>query len=412
MSKDNRDFFKCKCNWSIIKDNLLSCYLKPYFAKLLHTRKPIFYIDCFAGKGLFDDGNFGSPLIAMKVREECCGISRVSDNLFQKIELCFIEKSFYKELEHNIANVKTNYCKPIVIAGSFESDLVSQLAMKRGYNIFIYIDPYGIKFLNFDLFDKLNSYCFNSIEVLINFNSFGFFREACRCLKVEYANDVALTDIEDLIEYEPFRVTTDKKSSNLLSSIAGGDYWKDIVLRYRNGDIDGYDAEKELSAQFANRLRNSFKYVLDMPIRIKKANRPKYRMIHACNYLDGCLLMAENILKRNEELYYDVQEKGQLTLFGLEDVNQTSIDKALSDEEFSILMEKAINKIQGECRLGSFLADFYNDNGVICTKNKIVDYLNTSEMITVIREPAYTRGNQKSTFWTEDKRKKIYLRRM
>ena len=49
MSKDNKDFFKKKNEWSEIKDRLLGCYLTPYFQKVLLTRKPIFYVDCFAG---------------------------------------------------------------------------------------------------------------------------------------------------------------------------------------------------------------------------------------------------------------------------------------------------------------------------------------------------------------------------
>ena len=34
-------------------------------AKILYTRNPLVYVDCFAGKGKFDDGNPGSPLIAL-----------------------------------------------------------------------------------------------------------------------------------------------------------------------------------------------------------------------------------------------------------------------------------------------------------------------------------------------------------
>ncbi len=56
MSKDNTKFFKEKNNWSLIKDKLLGHYLEPYFQKVLMTGKPIFYVDCFAGKGKFEDG--------------------------------------------------------------------------------------------------------------------------------------------------------------------------------------------------------------------------------------------------------------------------------------------------------------------------------------------------------------------
>ena len=50
MAKKNDDFFKEKKSWSMVKDELLKCYLKPYFQKILHTHHTIVYVDCFAGK--------------------------------------------------------------------------------------------------------------------------------------------------------------------------------------------------------------------------------------------------------------------------------------------------------------------------------------------------------------------------
>ena len=51
MPKDNRDFFKTKKIWSEVKDELLGCYLVPYFNKILSMGNPVLYVDCFAGKG-------------------------------------------------------------------------------------------------------------------------------------------------------------------------------------------------------------------------------------------------------------------------------------------------------------------------------------------------------------------------
>ena len=66
MPKDNRDFFKTKKIWSEVKDELLGCYLVPYFNKILSMGNPVLYVDCFAGKGKFDDGKGGSPLTALQ----------------------------------------------------------------------------------------------------------------------------------------------------------------------------------------------------------------------------------------------------------------------------------------------------------------------------------------------------------
>ena len=45
----NKKFFDRKREWSTVKDNLLTYYLKPYFTKILATGKLIIYIDGFAG---------------------------------------------------------------------------------------------------------------------------------------------------------------------------------------------------------------------------------------------------------------------------------------------------------------------------------------------------------------------------
>lgn len=77
MAKKNDDFFVEKKPWSEVKDQLLGCYLKPYVAKILHTHKPLVYVDCFAGKGKFDDGKQGSPLIALEIMEQGLNLSLI-----------------------------------------------------------------------------------------------------------------------------------------------------------------------------------------------------------------------------------------------------------------------------------------------------------------------------------------------
>lgn len=39
MAKKNDDFFLEKKAWSVVKDELLGCYFKPYVSKILHTMK-------------------------------------------------------------------------------------------------------------------------------------------------------------------------------------------------------------------------------------------------------------------------------------------------------------------------------------------------------------------------------------
>ena len=289
MAKNQRDFFKKKNEWSEIKDTLLRCYLPQYFQKLLVSGKPIFYIDCFADKGKFDDGNDGSPLIAMQIINERLGMSRRSRKN-NAIVPCFIELNHAADLEQNLMLHPYQYGTPQVVDGKFEDNIRGLLKDKRGYNVFLYIDPYGIQALDSQLFDEIGTYGFRSFEMLINFNSFGFFRDACRVMKVDISQDDALMGLDDLVEYEPTTVTASPQSENLLTRIAGGNYWMDIVRDFRAGRIDGYQAERRLSAEYKQHLKQKYKYVLDMPIRLKPGQRPKYRMIHVCDHEDGCFL--------------------------------------------------------------------------------------------------------------------------
>ena len=169
MSKNNSNFFKAKSEWAVIKDNLLGCYLTPYFQKVLLTGKPIYYIDCFAGKGKFEDGNDGSPLIALKIREKCLRqTTRKVKN--GAIKTCFIEMNHAFDLKNNIDSINISYDVPMVISGKYEENIIKCLENKRGYNVFLYIDPYGIKALDSEIFDSFKSLGFNTFEMLINFN--------------------------------------------------------------------------------------------------------------------------------------------------------------------------------------------------------------------------------------------------
>jgi three-Cys-motif partner protein len=211
MSKDNSTFFKSKNSWSEIKDRLLAYYLPQYFQKVLMTNKPIFYVDCFAGKGKFDDGKDGSPRIALQIRDDRI---RQSNARNAQIDTCFIDLNYADELIVNISDYCNSNGKLVVISGKYEEKIESLLSDMRGKNVFLYIDPYGIKALDYGLFSKFADYGFNSIEMLINMNSFGFMRAACRAMRVEYNLDESL---DELVEYEPTQVDTSAQSINLLN---------------------------------------------------------------------------------------------------------------------------------------------------------------------------------------------------
>jgi three-Cys-motif partner protein len=404
MPKDNSHFFEKKQLWSSVKDELLGCYLKPYMQKILMTRKPIYYVDCFAGKGRFDDGADGSPLIALKIIED----SLKSTNATRpSITSCYIDLNYADDLHRNLSQ----YHNLQIVSGKYEDNIIPLLERHKKQNIFLYIDPYGIKALDCGLFDRFMDSGFNSIEMLINMNSFGFLREACRAMK---ASQVTINEFntiigDDLVEYDPSYMDPSEQSIRDLTAIAGGEYWKAIIREIIAGKMNGYDAEQKFARCYCERLKQKYKYVLNMPIRLKQGQRPKYRMIHVTNHEDGCVLMYENICKRWEALD-EIQTGGQFNMF-TSDVEGDVVDL----QDVQCKLQKHMRSYKEDTKLNIILAEFYSSNGVMCKKPEITGILKKLEaqgVIEITREPPFTKKGEPSSFMTETSKQHIWIRSM
>ena len=397
MAKKNDDFFVEKKSWSVVKDELLGCYFKPYVSKILHTYKPLVYVDCFAGKGKFEDGNDGSPLIALGIIDECLASTTMQST---QIEATFIDLNYADDLKENLKA----YPWVNIVSGKYEDNIKSILRGKEKCNVFLYIDPYGIKALQCTFFDSFAKGLFNSIELLINMNSFGFIREACHAFGTTF-DDKALFD--DLVEYEPTKMDASEKSIRELNEIAGGEYWQPIIKAYKKGEINGYDAEAQFAEQYCMRLMESYTYVLNMPLRIKKGQRPKYRLIHATNHRDGCLLMVDNICNRWEALQ-EIQSGGQMTLWA-ENFDNQMVDEddieAKTIEHFS----QCVNWTS----LHDALAIFFMKHGPICSTGDVKRILKKFEKdgrLAILRNPDVTAKGKPTAFMSEEKGKTVSVR--
>lgn len=397
MAKKNDDFFDEKKDWSKVKDALLGNYFKPYVQKILHTYRPLIYVDCFAGKGKFADGNPGSPVIALDIINECEAQTRVERS---NIEATFIDLNYAADLQKNLSG----YSGVNIVSGKYEENIKRILKDKDNCNVFLYIDPYGIKALQCSLFDYFAKRNFNSIELLINLNSFGFVREACHAMGASFdAPDV----FEDLIEYDSTKLDATEKSIRELNEIAGGDYWQAIIVAYKKKEIDGYEAESQFAEQYCMRLMDNFRYVLNMPLRIKRGQRPKYRMIHATNHTDGCLLMVDNICKR-WEMWQDVQNEGQTTLFP-----ETYDNQFLSEETLERMVVEHFSQCSKWISLSEALAIFFVMHGPICKTGeatKILSSLEKEGRLSVLRNPEKTEKGSPTKFMTEGKGKTVSVR--
>ena len=196
-----------------------------------------------------------------------------------------------------------------------------------------------------------------------------------------------------------------------MNNIAGGNYWQAIVKDYKDKKIDGYQAEKRFSTEYKQRLKKKYKYVLDMPICIKNKQHPKYRMVHVSNHEEGCILMADNMFSRSDELFIEIQNQNQLSLFEY-DVQNEVINK----DDIIQKMSFFLTNLSCEMTADKLIAAFFTEYGVLCKSSTIRDVWRDMEQrgrIEVIRIPATTPTGKPSMFFTEDrhKRQSVTIRR-
>ena len=300
------------------------------------------------------------------------------------------------ELKNNIGD--NSYVKK-VFSGMFEIFIPEILSQCSGENLFCYVDPYGVKVLKYDIFkDIAKCPTCNTVEILVNFNSFGFIRWACAVMKIALDKEIQAEEI--LEEQNPVN-EDDKQSENIyhLNEVMGGDAWQKIIGRYQKRQINGYQAEEEIAQFYKDQLRKIFKYVINLPIQYKEGAHPKYRMFHATNHKDGCNLMAESMQNRKELLKQINRQEGQLDLFKENDLQQ---GLSIRQELLSII---SISK----CQLADITALYYTNFGIRDNLIDEIKQMEKDEIISVERDPEETPTGRLSSFWAEETKKKVFI---
>lgn len=262
------------------------------------------------------------------------------------------------------------------------------------------------------MYNLYNKQEFNSIEILLNFNSFGFIRLACKTMKAE---SKLISQIEEILEEGiidedfisdnyPFNVIANEKE---LDEIAGGNYWQSIINDFIDGKMNCYETEKKIVFEYHKKLNEHFKYVINMPIRLKAGQLPKYRMIYGTNNEDGCLLMVQNICKR-WELLGDIQSKNTGNSLFEENIENEIIDENTVREK----IVDYLKKINTSISMSEFLSNMFNDLGVFTDWGTLKICLKTLEerkIIELKRKPPKTPTGKNSTFIFESRKEKHFV---
>ena len=134
----------------------------------------------------------------------------------------------------------------------------------------------------------------------------------------------------------------------------------------------------------------------------------QYRMVHASNHEEGCLLMYTEMQKELVRLH-DVQRSGQLSLFS-HDADNCPIDEL----EVRRNLLEAINSHLAPEKLEIVLADFVIKQGLTLGRSELEDIVHDFEregLIGVKRDPAMTEMGHPRTFKSSGRGKTIWVGR-
>lgn len=240
------EFFRAKRRWSKVKDKIVGDYVDMYLNTVHKLRRPILIVDGFAGPGRFGDGSPGSPLII------CNAIRKRSRGLMSCL-FADVHPDHRAALKRNLAeHIAFNVCEPPY--EDCAQALTRALELGAGSTVFFYLDPYGIKDLEFDLVRQIYERNPNrSTEVLINFNFRAFMRMSGNWNYGDSASEVSRK--------------VKKGKTETVNRVMGGDYWQSIII---DPGLDKIAREVAVVKEYLARVRQFFEYAYAIPVKERK----------------------------------------------------------------------------------------------------------------------------------------------
>jgi three-Cys-motif partner protein len=279
-----RRFFSTHREWQWIKHLILADYLRPWAAKVGYRDRAIFVVDAFAGAGSYLDPETGtrtdgSPVIAARraleyQRERPGKVMRV---------LCVEQNPANRRaLEQRVSGFGDLV---EVFSGAF-ADNVTEIAQRIGSApALVLLDPFGIKGIDAVTCQSL-LHRIGKTDVFV-IAGFAFVHRTGGQL--------------DETSGEP-RADIPAARANVatVDAFFGTRTWRSIAL---GGAPTAQRERGYLQLYFDVVLGDRFAYKLPYPVRRTFDAPPRYWIVHASDYIDAAMLMNNEMVKVDRELY-------------------------------------------------------------------------------------------------------------
>lgn len=287
-----KHFFKEKQGAGVFKHGLLRRYVPVFVSKVGSTAQGgrVYYLDAYAGAGMYDDGTPGSPLLVAKTASE---MARLRD-----LRGIYVEED-RKTCDRLRAVLRATGTDPMIYQGRIERHLDSILAKVGRSPLYAFFDPFGLG-LPFDtltecVLGRATGLLSSTTEVLLNFSLPGLWRNAGHL-------------VDPTSTHEPY-LKARKTILVRMDAAMGGDWWRPIWASGTDDRIGqivrGYwDRLKDAAGGWGSWL---------VAVSNRWGGPSVYFLIFLSKHPDGLWAFTESLSLAKEE-YYEFCRRDQLEL--------------------------------------------------------------------------------------------------
>lgn len=278
--------FKEKKEQTVTKHSILANYLQPW-AKIISTYfTRAYYVDAFAGRGEYESGEEGSPVIAANI------LRRWQKHPSQFYCIC-IEKNSerYKSLVtslqdfRNIIGVETYNDEFLRVI----EDILAKIGRHPG---FFLIDPEGFSGMDFNKIESILTQPHKEILINFQYNAIQRWIETAR----------NLTSKDDSKRENALQL------SETFNKLFGTERWKEIAVKH----ISSTTKESELVNLYASQIRNKGFFEWHFRNKFPKKNRTYYYLVYATKNLNAFKIMKEVMYKEESKKNFQMNLMGEL----------------------------------------------------------------------------------------------------
>lgn len=131
---DNEDFFRERRAQAVLKHEILKRYPTVFAAKA-GQRRPVVFLDGYAGRGEYEDGSPGSPVLLAQAAANLAG--------FRSVTGIYVEESRKDYLHLKEVLARHGRTDDPVLHGDVQDHLPTILARAHGAAFFAFLDPFG-----------------------------------------------------------------------------------------------------------------------------------------------------------------------------------------------------------------------------------------------------------------------------